>query len=105
MADDRDEFPLRDLEIDTAQDLALDIATLEGFVDAVELQKGCLDGHGRVSFVRGRSVRGGSVRCSAARDARGEIGDEPVEREADDADIDQRHDDVGNARRVPAFFE
>src|SRR5687767_9281019 len=51
-------------------------------------------------------ARGAIIDASSSRRhaARGEVADQrhqPVEDEADDADVDQRHDDVGQPRGVP----
>src|SRR5436190_17624089 len=45
-----------------------------------------------------------SATSTCLRAARGEVADErdqTIEDEADDADVDERHDDVGEARGVP----
>ncbi len=57
----------------------------EGFVDVVELEIGV-------------SWRLSSVGRCAAGDEGADRRDQPVEREADDADIDERDDDVGQPR-------
>src|SRR5262245_66517588 len=52
------------------------------------------------------ATRGAIIKASSSRRhaARGETADQrhqPVEHETDDADVDQRHDDVGEPRGVP----
>ncbi len=84
MADDRDEFTLFDSEVDAFQHLGARAALVEIFVDVIELQIGVHE-----EFLL--------VRCRAAGDELSGGRHQLVENEADDADIGECHDDVGQA--------
>ena len=81
--------PLSIVERDVLQHLGLGGAAGEGLVDVIELQIGR---HDAIALQFG----GG-----AAGDDLGDAGDDAVEHEADDADIEQRQDDFADVRGVP----
>ena len=80
--------PLSIAERDVAQHLGLERAADEGLVDMVELEVG-------------RHLPVLSVGSGAAGDDGRDRGDDAVEHEADEADVNERDDDVADQRGVP----